>query len=581
MPKTNADKALVIGDDTRSFLTITRSLGRQGVEVHAAPLNFRAPALKSKYITAVHKLPYYLHGGDSWVQAITGLQSREKYSLIIPTDDRSVLPFHWRREELSPLMNVAIPGALAVETLFDKISTRDIAERCDVPIAEGATISGRESAAHLIDEYGAPLALKPRRSYYPDKLYARTNVIIADSEESLAHELARIEPEKYFVEKYFSGIGVGVSVLASSGAILQAFQHKRVHEPPQGGGSSYRKSAALDPDLYGACARIMEALDYTGLAMFEFKKNDDTDGWILIEVNARPWGSIPLAQSVGVDFPYRLYRLLVEGEETAHHAYPVNRYCRNWIQDYHCLTHWAGSMRTKPLRLAGLLAVSAAEFGRVLTGREKSDTMTPDDLQPGLVELKEFIKSKASRMDLRASRRLTDARTQTRSLVAELGRRSSPPTIGFVCLGNICRSPFAERYLVARMAAHGANARIVSAGVLPMPGRPSPEGALRAAAGFGVDLSDHRSKLFEDVADACDLIVVFDSRTLNAVLDRAPPAELPIVTLGDIGPRGAEDRAIDDPYGEDDAIFEATYRKIAEDIDGMLSLLSAGQGVDA
>jgi len=30
-------KALVLGDDTRSFLTIVRSLGRQGIEVHAAP----------------------------------------------------------------------------------------------------------------------------------------------------------------------------------------------------------------------------------------------------------------------------------------------------------------------------------------------------------------------------------------------------------------------------------------------------------------------------------------------------------------------------------------------------------------
>jgi PleD family two-component response regulator len=35
-------KILVIGDDTRSFLTIVRSLGRAGQIVHVAPSNFRS-----------------------------------------------------------------------------------------------------------------------------------------------------------------------------------------------------------------------------------------------------------------------------------------------------------------------------------------------------------------------------------------------------------------------------------------------------------------------------------------------------------------------------------------------------------
>ena len=53
-------------------------------------------------------------------------------------------------------------------------------------------------------------------------------------------------------------------------------------------------------------------MPYTGVAMFEFKRND-SGGWILLEVNARPWGSMPLPLSLGVDFPYRWYRLLTAG----------------------------------------------------------------------------------------------------------------------------------------------------------------------------------------------------------------------------------------------------------------------------
>ena len=43
---------LLLGDDLRAFLAIARSLGRRGVEVHAAPSDFSSSALKSRYIAA-------------------------------------------------------------------------------------------------------------------------------------------------------------------------------------------------------------------------------------------------------------------------------------------------------------------------------------------------------------------------------------------------------------------------------------------------------------------------------------------------------------------------------------------------
>ena len=41
------EKVLVLGDDMRIFLSIVRSLGRAGKEVHAVPLNWQSPALNS------------------------------------------------------------------------------------------------------------------------------------------------------------------------------------------------------------------------------------------------------------------------------------------------------------------------------------------------------------------------------------------------------------------------------------------------------------------------------------------------------------------------------------------------------
>src|SRR6185369_11393153 len=92
------------------------------------------------------------------------------------------------------------------------------------------------------------------------------------------------------VQQNFIGIGVGVEVLCREGEVLAAFQHERVHEPMSGGGSTYRKSVALSPELMDAARKLMRAMQHTGVGMVEFKVNPADGSWILIEINGRFWG---------------------------------------------------------------------------------------------------------------------------------------------------------------------------------------------------------------------------------------------------------------------------------------------------
>src|SRR5262249_9095634 len=142
--------------------------------------------------------------------------------------------------------------------------------------------------------------------------------------------LSEADARETVLEQFFSGQGVGLSLLASHGRVLQMFQHHRVREIA--GASFYRYSAPVTPNLASACERIVAALEYTGVAMFEFKQNPG-GSWILLEINARPWGSMPLAVACGVDFPYRWYRLLVANEETTHVPYRIGVYGRNLLPD--------------------------------------------------------------------------------------------------------------------------------------------------------------------------------------------------------------------------------------------------------
>lgn len=554
------DKVLVIGDDTRSFLSTVRSLGRQGVEVHVAPFDFRSPALSSRYISASHFLPYYLDGGNEWLEAMRTLLREQRYALVVPCDERALLPLCLHHEELSALACLAIPSPTALDQFFNKLSTRKLAESVGVPVARGRLLAPADTADSIAADLGLPVVIKDPMSYELPELYVRTSTRIIGEHGTLAAWLARHDHAvgPVLLENMFPGFGLGVSVLCHKGAVLQAFEHHRAHE--LNGSSYYRKSAPIDPDRLAAVERMVRASEYTGLAMFEFKVNPDDGKWILIEVNARPWGSLPLPVSLGIDFPYRLYRLLARHEPTGAMTYPVGHYCRNLIQDMWQARSGASGLARRPVQLAAYCIGWLWSFHRVVLGREHHDTLVLDDPKPGVRELREFVAERVR--GLRS--RVGGARPASAALSKYLHDLAGQPGIRpisvlFVCQGNINRSSYAE--LKSQQVFDHERFRFSSAGMLPRNRRGSPLVAIGAAARHGVDMSAHRSRHAAiGLLEAADVIVAFDEINVRSIAARYPNLNKHVFLLGEASLD--DDPQILDPEGKDETTFLATYRRI-------------------
>lgn len=391
MSEKRPERVLVFGDDMRIFLAVARSLGRAGMEVHAVPFNWHAPALKSKYVRAVHQVPRFSDGPDAWRDAVLQILENESFSLVLPNcDDRSILAFDRYREEFAGY-RLALPNRASMQHLFDKHSTRKLCAQLGIDTVPGARLKNDDDAQALVVRYGLPLVIKPRRSYWPDKSDSWGKVYIAEHRDELTEILAKVvDRPRYLVEGYFEGVGVGVSVLALNGHVQQAFQHKRLREG-WGGSSSYRESEAVDPALREACAKICRHTEFTGVCMFEFRRNEYSKAWVLLETNARFWGSMPLPLSLGVDFPRYLYDLMVINRVHAPVNYAIGIRSRNFVLD--------GFNLVKSLRRS---TVSAwlGEIARYLTqpvgwltGRERSDSLVGDDLRPAVSEWASLLKS--------------------------------------------------------------------------------------------------------------------------------------------------------------------------------------------
>lgn len=141
-----------------------------------------------------------------------------------------------------------------------------------------------------------------------------------------------------------------------------------------------------------------------------------------------------------------------------------------------------------------------------------------------------------------------------------------PPTVLFLCHGNVCRSPLAERYARANA---GVAARFDSAGFIEAEGRPSPDAAVRAARDHGVDLATHRSRrVTAGTLDRSDLVVVMDVRNYRRLR-----REFPGRRAWFLRPFAGDGVAIEDPHGEGAATFATVYGQVVAAVDGLLAAL--------
>ena len=568
---TAAPKVLVLGRDSRSFLAVVRSLGRRGASVHVAWCPADDLALRSRYIAEIQDIPIPEAVSGPWVAALEELVRRERYDLIIPTNDEAVVALRAERARFADLARVYQLNERAFEVAYDKHATGELARELGIPFPEERLLSEAVDGPSLLAELGTPLVLKPRHSFDFDRVKWEHQVRkVRDERELDVAARALLDQGEVLAQRNVPGRGVGVEILAEGGEILLAFQHERLHEPLQGGGSSYRRSQALDTDLLDAVTKLARALEYTGVGMFEFKREPSTKRWWLIEINARFWGSLPLALAAGVDFPWALYGLLVEGRREFLREYEPGVTCRNPSIDWPWLWRNLRADRRDPdLATVGRWQL-AGELVPLLTLREHFDSFARDDPRPGFeesrrvaVDLARVVGAKLVRLPYRLAPLRHLMTRATRGAVREMR------SVLFVCKGNICRSPFAAA-LAAR--ALPDDIQVESSGTYPESGRRVPSEAIAAAAAHGVDLTASRSsRLTREMLERADLVFVFDSANLARLASEFPESRSKLHRLGTLAPSGSVN--IRDPYGGGLAAFEWAYAEIAAAIECVAALL--------
>jgi len=125
-----------------------------------------------------------------------------------------------------------------------------------------------------------------------------------------------------------------------------------------------------------------------------------------------------------------------------------------------------------------------------------------------------------------------------------------PPSVVFVCMGNICRSPAAEGVLKALAAGRGVagRLRVDSAGTITYhAGKPPDPRMCQAAARRGYRLDGHSRRFQPEDAERFDLVVAMDRENLADLAEICGRRPANARLLADFLPPGSP-ADVPDPY---------------------------------
>ena len=556
-----------MGADNRSFLAVIRSLGRKGYRVHTACCPPGTAALTSKYIVKNHRCQIPNQLDDFEIEPYVQMLQEEHIDLILPCDDPSILVVKHFQRQIEKYSQIYLLSHAVNEIAFSKAKMNQLARSLNIPLPSELYVSATGAdIEEVVSKIPAPVVLKPVSSYQSVDLKSRLTVNKAYTEATYREILpVMLLSSDILVQENFVGTGLGVECLALEGELLVTFQHRRVHEPIHGGGSSYRKSEPVDPALYEATARLVKALNYTGVGMFEFKKNDETGAWIFIELNPRFWGSLPLAVASGADFPVYLVEMLLDHRTVFPQSYRSGLYCRYMTQDVQWFKENLKADRTDP-QLASLpLSTWMLEGLNVLAFKERNDTWALDDPRPFFVEIGQIFGKLFVKIVRKLALLMLKSSIVQRRKVRVIKRKAAEArSMMFICGGNICRSVFAH-YAVERDTADGVSC--LSAGCYATPGRRPPDMAIEIAAGFHLDIRNHEAKrVHQKDLEHADLIFYFDENDVQYLLDHYAPE-----CSGKLFPLGLliGQHIIKDPYSLPKEGFREIYAQIYQCIQGI------------
>lgn len=231
--------------------------------------------------------------------------------LVFAKDEFAVFASRYR-QELSKYFRFVLPEKQISEAMVDKHAQYSLAEKLGVPYPPMYKLKTLEQLDQLLGNIEYPVLLKPVHSHlwrkrFQAKLFRAYN---STELQQLGEEILPIGLEvvlQTFVPGPPSNLRIVCGYISQKGEVLGTYVVDKIRQYPPEFGEAAFAVTVNDAELTDLGLRYAQGVKFRGPFMVEFKRDERTGIWKLIELNPRFWSHTSLGPSAGSDLPLLNY----------------------------------------------------------------------------------------------------------------------------------------------------------------------------------------------------------------------------------------------------------------------------------
>jgi predicted ATP-grasp superfamily ATP-dependent carboligase len=297
---------------------IARNLYGHGVKVYGLYFDKKAPGVRSRFFHEVYRVPDSRDEPEALCERLIDLAKQHRAKpVIFPTRDFDVLFLQSYREKLDRYYHIPQPEGEAITNLLDKAALVEIAGSNQVAVPKTVVCKSKQDLERCSLRF--PVVIKPRsahewrRNGAWEKVGAQKAVCV-QSRDQLMEKYRQLSSvtETVLLQEYVAGMDSDIAVcccyLSKSGELLGYFTAKKLRQNPPLFGTGCAVQAVAIPAIVTPSVKILQAAGYAGLAEVEFKYDEPTNTYFLIEINTRHWDQHELGRLVGINLTWVAYQ---------------------------------------------------------------------------------------------------------------------------------------------------------------------------------------------------------------------------------------------------------------------------------
>lgn len=308
--------AVIIGGDFQG-LGILRSLAKQGIPICLLDTELcigRFSRYRKKFVKCPNP-----QNEISFLDFLRELAERENLKgwIVFPTNDQTVYILSKNRDQLKEYYRIPTPSWDVVKFAYDKKLTYRLAEKSGIDIPKTFYPGNLEELQQLNLEF--PVIIKPSiKTHFFNK--TRKKAFRVNNKEELVEKyrktLSIIDSSEIMIQELIPGGPDNLFSFCSlfkNGEVLGKVIARRPRQHPMDFGRSTTYAETIDmPELEKISKKILKLINYYGLSEVEFMQDPRDGRYKLLEINARTWSWQSLGIRAGVNFPYLLYKDMLD-----------------------------------------------------------------------------------------------------------------------------------------------------------------------------------------------------------------------------------------------------------------------------